>query len=192
MFGSAGDGGAKKIEKARQASVTQGQQEIDQQFSGFDPAFYDQAATDYQAAATPGMLADFQQTRNNLTYALSRGANQNSSVAIQRNNSLGRQLADNESQITNNAQGYANDLRGRVSTQKGQLTNQLLAGANPEQIQSQATAATSQIRAPSPIQPLGNLFADWSSMYLQNQKGNAGGGENAWSGLLNKDFGTVN
>ncbi|MEI6194643.1 MAG: hypothetical protein WCS42_09960 [Verrucomicrobiota bacterium] len=190
LFGSAGDGGAAKLEKARQASITQGQQGIDAQFSGFDPAFYNKAKTDYTAATTPGMLSDFRATKNNLTYALARGGNMKGSVAVQQNNSLNSKLAQNESQIANNAQGASNDLMARVNTQKGQLTEQLNSSADPASVATQATAATSQLRAPSAIQPLGNLFADWSSQYLNKQNG-TNTSPNIWSQLLNNGVGTV-
>jgi hypothetical protein len=125
-----------------------------------------------------------------LTYALSRSGNLNSSTAVQRNNSLQSELAGNESMIANNAEGAANELRGRVQDEKSQLSQQLNSSANPAAIASQANAATASIRAPSIIQPLGDLFADWSSKYLANQRPESDSG-NIWQTLTNQGIGTV-
>lgn len=190
IFGSAGDGGAAKMERARQTAVRTGMADIDRKFAGFDPAFYNQAKTDYTKAVTPGMVADYQTTKNNLTYALSRGGQTHSSTAVERDNSLGRELAKNESVIANNAQDVSNQTQARVNQQRGQLVQQVTAGADPAAINSQSTAAVSQIRAPSPVQPLGNLFADWSNMYLNQQANHAASNEESiWSKLGNQGYG---
>ena len=190
IFGSAGDGGAAKMEKARQASIGQGMDTINRNFSGFDPNFYNQAKKDYTQAQMPAMMKDYQATKSNLTYSLARAGIMNSGAAVQRNNSLSNELAKNESQIANNAQGQANELQARVNSQKGQLVQQLESSADPAAINAQSTAAESQLRAPSAIQPLGNLFADWSSMYLNHQANQAANNDQSvWSKLGNQGYG---
>jgi len=191
VFGGTSDGGAAKAEKARQAAITQGQGAIDRQFAGFTPDFYNKAATDYTNAVTPGMLTDYRNTKNNLTYALARGGILNSGAAVQRNAALGNQLSQNESQISNNAQDQSNRLQANVNTQKGQLTEQLQSSADPTSIGEQATAAASQLRADSPIQPLGNLFADWSQNYLAGiYANNKNSSANIWQNLGNAGYGS--
>ncbi len=194
LFGSSSDGGAAAQEAQRQAQINQGMQSIDQQFAGFTPSFYQQAATNYTNAVTPGMLADYQNTKNNLTYSLARAGILNSGAAVQRNQSLQNQLAQNNSQIANNAQQQSNQLQANVNTQKGQLVEQLQSSADPQSIAEQATAAASQLRAPSAIQPLGNLFADWSNQYLNNNLANtygAPGQMSLFNQLGNLGYGTV-
>lgn len=173
LFGSSGDSGAAAQEAARQANISKGMTDINNQFSGFTPSFYQNAASDYTKATTPQMMSDYRNTKNNLTYSLARAGILNSGAATQRNNSLNQQLSTNESQIANNAQGQSNTLQANVNTQKGQLVNQLEASADPTSISEQANAATSQLRAPSAIQPLGNLFADWTQQYLAGMESNA-------------------
>lgn len=194
MFGGSSDGGAAALEAQRQAGINQGMQAIDQQFAGFTPAFYRQAATDYTNAVTPGMLADYHRTKNDLTYSLARAGILNSGAAVQRNQSLQNQLAQNESQIANNAQQQSNTLQANVNSQKGQLVEQLQSSADPTAIATQAAAATSQLRAPSAIQPLGNLFADWSGQYLAGNMANPYGlpGQlSVWNQLGNQGYGTI-
>ncbi|MDE2101771.1 MAG: hypothetical protein KGL39_31280 [Patescibacteria group bacterium] len=187
LFGSQGDGGAAALEKKRQAGITAGMREINQDFAGFTPDFYDKVAQNYTAATTPAMMQDYQATKNNLTYALARNGILNSGAAVQRNKSLQGQLAQNETQISNNAQNQSNTLQANVNTQKGQLVGQLESSADPASIGEQATAATSQLRADSPIQPLGNLFSNWSQQYLAGGLNNAISGNptnNIWNNLM--------
>jgi len=195
LFGSTGDGGAAAQEAARQANITQGMGQIDQQFSGFTPQFFNQAATDYTNAVTPGMMRDYQTTKNNLTYSLARGGLLQSSTAAQRNASLSTQLSQNNSQIANNAQQQSNTLQANVNTQKANLVSQLESSADPSSIATQAAAASSQLRAPSAIQPLGNLFSDWSQQYLSGMYGNSAqqpGNMSIWNQLGSTGVGTVN
>ena len=187
LFGSNGDAGAAQMERARQSRVRSGMADIDRNFAGFNPAFYDQAKKDYTAAVTPGVMKDYQTTRNNLTYALARSGNLNSGTAIDQNNSLSNELSKNESVIANNAQGRSNEVQGEVNTQRGQLVQQLESSSDPAAINAQSTAAASQIRAPSVIQPLGNLFADWSQQYLARQ--NVQPSQSVWSNLNSQGYG---
>lgn len=188
LFGSSGDGGAAKQEQARQSNIKRGMQDIDQQFSRFDDKFYNQAGTDYTKAVTPRLYSDFQNTKNNLAYALARGGNSNSSAAIGRTTSLNNQLAENQSTIANQAQDRSNQLRTNVNNQRGQVVNQLEASADPQAANESALAATASIRAPSVIQPLGNLFADWSQQYL-NSTAKPPQTDNVWSQLANQGYG---
>jgi hypothetical protein len=195
LFGSTGDGGAAAQEAARQANITQGMGEIQNQFAGFTPQFFNQAATDYTAAVTPGMMRDYQTTKNNLTYSLARGGLLQSGAAVQRNASLSNQLSQNNSQITNNAQQQSNTLQANVNTQKANLVSQLESSADPSSIATQAAASASQLRAPSAIQPLGNLFSDWSQQYLAGMYGNSAaqpGNMSIWNQLGSTGVGTVN
>ena len=190
VFGSTGDGGAAKREKARQSAIQKGMSEIDSKFSTFTPEFYQGAADNYVAAQTPNMMQDYQTTKNNLTYSLARAGLMDSAVASQRTNSLQTELGKSQNEIAQNAMGVKNDLQARVNQQKGVLTNQLEASGDATAITSQADAAVSQMRAPSPIQPLGNLFADWSQQYLNNQA--ADPGASVWSKLTGVGIGQAN
>lgn len=194
MFGGASDGGAAAQEAARQKSIGQGMNSINESFAGFTPQFYQKAATDYTNSVTPGMMADYRSTKNNLTYALARAGIGNSGAAVQRNQSLQNTLSQNESQVANNAQQQSNTLQANVNTQKGQLVNQLESSADPSSIAAQSTAAASQLRADSPVQPLGNLFADWSQQYLAPSTANSYGSPgqlSIWNQLGNQGYGTV-
>lgn len=192
-MGAMSDGGAAGLEAKRQSDIQQGLVNIDQSFAGFTPDWYKNRAQDYIKAETPDVMRDYQETKNNLTYALARHGILNSSAAVQRDTSLQKKLAENQSTIANGAQDSVNRLKANVQQQKGQLTTQLESSADPTGVTAQALGAAAGFRADSPIQPLGNLFADWSQQYLGSQTAAAyAPQENVWSQLANKNTGTPN
>lgn len=159
--------------------------------TGFDKSFYDKAATDYTNYANPILNKQFQTTKNNLTYSLARAGLSTSGAAVQRNSSLNNEFATNQDMIANNAIDRSNQLRTAVNNQKNQLIGEVEAGANPSVVAGQAAGAVSQLRAPSPIQPLGSLFQDWSSQYLNNQTSQSNN-NNIWPMLGNGAAGAAN
>lgn len=171
LFGGSGDSGAAAMEAQRQANISAGMTDINNEFSGFTPQFFQQAATNYTDYATPQLMTQFSNTKNNLTGALGRAGLLTSSAGTQENSSLGKELGLQESQITNNAQQQSNQLQGQVATQKSNLVNELESSADPTAINEQAQGAVSQLREPTALQPLGNLFADWSDQWLGSQTG---------------------
>ena len=181
FFSGTGDGGAAAQEAQRQATVQQGEQKINQNFSGFNPQFYNNYKQSIIDAQTPQLMNQYQTTGKNLTYALARGGNLNGSVAQQEQQSLNNTLGVQESGIANNAQNQENTLRANVQQQKGNLTNQLVASQDVASTAEAAAESAAGDRAPSVIQPLGNLFADWSNSYLAGKtaqafnQGNSGG-----------------
>jgi len=172
MYKGSGDGGAAKQEAKTQADLAQGMSTIDQQFSQFGPDFYSKAAKDYENYATPQMMDQFRNTKNNLTYSLARNGLLNSGAAVQRDASLNKQLAANESNVANTGQDEANTLRQNVASQRNQLVSQVQAGAAPSQIATSASAATAGLRAPTALPPVGNMFSDWANSYLSNMQAN--------------------
>ena len=197
LFGGTGDGGASALEAQRQSTIRQGEQEIDKNFAGFTPQFYQNYGNAVVGAQNPQLQEQYRQTGKNLTFALARGGNLKGSVAQQEQQSLNNTLATNESTLANQAANAVNSLKQNVQTQKGNLTNQLTASQDIASTAEAAAANAAADRAPSAIQPLGNLFADWSNAYLSgktaqafNQNG-AGSGGNAWFGLTNQGYGSA-
>lgn len=193
MPAGGGDGGAAMAEAKRQAAVKEADAHIDQNFSGFNDDFYKKAGADYTAATAPKLFNDYRTTRNNLTYALARGGMLDSGSAVSRNQSLQNTLAQNESTVANNAADASNKLRTSVAGQKSQLYQLASAGADPAEINAQSLAATSGLRANSVIQPLGNLFADWSQQYLNTKLNNVATAStpNTWAQFANQGYGSV-
>ncbi len=167
-MGGSSDGGAAALEKARQARINTGETEIDKAFSGFDDSFYKQRAQDYVSYATPQVVKQYQNTRNNLAYALARNGLSKSGAAVKNNQALTDTENQNLSNIANEGQNEANTLRGNVASQKTNVVNQLISSADPTAARESAATATAGLSAPGAFQPIGNLFSDFSNTYLQN------------------------
>lgn len=169
MYGGGGDGGTAQAEKQRQRRINAGMADIDQQFAGFNNDYFDQVGQDFMKYATPQMMTQFQHTKSQLAYSLARNGLLNSGAAVQKNEALGQELSRQESNLANQAQSAENTARTNVSNAKTDVTNQLISSGNPSIAREQASEATAGLRAPSSFAPLGNLFGDWTSMYLANQ-----------------------
>jgi hypothetical protein len=168
MYGGASDGGTAAAEKKRQAKINAGMADIDQKFSGFDNNYFDQVGQDFLKYATPQMMSQYQRTKTQLAYSLARNGLLNSGAAVQRDQSLAEELSRQESNLSNEAQGQMNTARAKVSDAKSNITNELISSANPSLAREQASEATAGLRAPSSFAPLGNMFSDWTNMYLAN------------------------
>ena len=191
MFGGTGDGGAAAMEAQRQANITSGEAQVDSSFAGFDPKFYQNYQNTILGAQTPQLMDQYRTTGKNLTYALARGGNMTGSAAQQEGQSLNNTLATQEAGIANNAANATNALKTNVQNQKGALYSQLEQGGTPSTIAEAAAAQAAGDRAPSAIQPLGNLFADWSNQYIAGKTANAFQGNNQNNGLWASLLGTA-
>lgn len=194
LFGGTGDGGAAAQEAQRQQTIASGQQKIDANFSQFNPGFFSNYKSSIIGAEDPQVMQQYQRTGKNLTYALARGGNLQGSAAQQENQSLNNELGVQQSNLANKAQDATNTLKSNIQTQKGNLTNQLVASQDVSSTAESAAAQAAADRAPSVIQPLGNLFSDWSNTYLAGKTAQAfqqSGGQGIGSALLNQGYGTV-
>jgi hypothetical protein len=171
-----GDDAAKAIEeqeRKRAAAISSGMTGIDQAFAGYNPQFYGQLQRNYLASALPQVGEQYRQTRNNLAFNLGQRGMLRSSASAGLGSSLQKQLAANETAVANQATQAVQDLQRRVQEQKNQVTQQLLQSANPQLARQQALETASGFSAPSLMQPLGNLFQNWSNIYLAQQTANA-------------------
>lgn len=161
---------ARADEAARQHRIDKGMADIGQTFSGFDDKFYKDRENAYLQYATPELQSQTDRTRKSLTFALSRAGLLGSSSATNRTAALEREVALNQRKVSDQALSSANDLRGEIEGQRGQLVSQLEASADPSATSSLALAQAGRLKAPSPMQPLGNMFADFVDTYNLNQR----------------------
>jgi hypothetical protein len=74
--------------------------------------------------------------------------------------------------VVNQAQSAAQGLEQNVANEKSQLYGQLQTSENPTAIGQSAANLAAQTAAPSVFAPIGNLFSNWSNLYLANQASN--------------------
>lgn len=168
-----------------QGQLFQGQQ----QQQGFTPDFYKNRENAYLNYANPQVYQQYGQQLGGLTKNLNNAGLQHSSVAQQGQSSLLQELNKQLQGQANTAIGQSQDLQRNVGNERATLTSQLQQSANPAQTSVGALQAASQFSAPPLLQPLGNLFQNWGSLYgannLQQNYNNLMSNKNQNYSLLN-------
>lgn len=163
--GGGGDGGAAAREAARQAAISQGMENLNQQFAGFDDNYYGGVKKAYSDKNIP--LLDEQEKRARLNLPTSMGNTQNSEYA----RLLERFETDAQrARVEQAAQAdqFANSQRQSVEQQRGSIASQITAGASPDNAAVLASGAAKTLNA-TPLPPaIGDIFAQYM--------GNAGNG----------------
>lgn len=182
IFGS-GDGGAKALaaqqqkqadearadQTAKAASLKQGMGNIDNAFSGFNDDYFNNLAKQYTDYAQPQLDDQYNEQKKNLTYALARGSNLNSSVAGDQQALLDRQYAQNETGLQSTGMGYASQARKDVQANKNDVVSQLNASYDANAANTSALSAAKALAAPVQFSPLGQLFTNISAVAAQNK-----------------------
>ena len=151
---------ARAAEMARQAQITTGTQNINDAFSGFNDSFYSgrsKAYTDYQA---PQLDKQFTDAKKELTLALARSGNSQSSLANQKFADL-KSLFDTSSQdIASKASDYANSERSSVENARSNLVNQLNTSGNASLAAQSAQNEATALGKGQSFNTLGQVFAN--------------------------------
>ena len=161
-----------QLQQQQQAALTQGGQNIQAAFSKFNPAFYQGVEDNYINQALPQEEQQYRQQGQNLNYQLNDRGLTRSSAAQNLNSSLQQQRAQNQEQLINQGQQAAQSLQQNVANEESQLYGQLQVSQNPTAIAQQSANLAAQTAAPSVFAPIGNMFSNWSNMYLANQASN--------------------
>lgn len=171
-----GDGGAaaqRQLEMERQSRIAKGMEAIDENFSQFNPDFYNRRAAEYEAYQLPELSRQATTTRNSLTYSLARAGLGRSGVAADKSASLDREVATQQRAVADAGMASANKLRQDVEGQRTALVNQVQASADPNLAAQAATRTAAAYSVPQSFQPIGNFFEGWSRNYLANQTARA-------------------
>lgn len=182
-----GSGSADKIaqqqrndETARQQRITDGMGQIAQIFGGFNDGFYKKRADDYSAFAMPEVERQAGQQRKDLTYALARTGNLNSSAAIDKAAELGQEVNNQRVGVSNEALNQANNLRGQVEQTRGNVVAELNATGDAQAASNSALRQSQNLNQPAGFSPLGNLFLN----FAQSVAGIGSRAGNGYSGFL--------
>lgn len=189
MSGSSNAGAAaRQSEMARQARITEGNELIDQRFSGFDENFYrgrEQAFSDF---AKPQLARQFNDAQGGLISSLSRRGLLNSSAGARQLGQLQEQRNTNLSDILSRARGHSNAARQDVQNQRLQLSGALNASADPSAAAGLAATAANALSSAPSFAPIGEVFSNLSFLPAANaanvSRGNAsifGRGNNRFS-----------
>ncbi len=158
-------------QQQRQALIQRGVGSINRSFAGFNAPFYERQRQGVLAAQLPQVGEQYRQQRGNLITGLAGQGLLRSSAGANLAGNLQRELAQQQTNVSNQATQAVQGLQGQISTQKGNLISQLQQSADPTLAAQRSIEAASQFSAPSIVQPLGNLFQNWSNIYLANRIG---------------------
>ena len=156
-----------------QNALTQGGKNIESAFASFTPAYYAGVQKNYENAALPQLFKQYRTTGQQVNYNLANRGLSRSSSAQQLGAGLQSELATQEQGVVNNAQAAAQHVQQNVANEKSQLYGQLQTSQNPSLVGQSALNTAAQTGAPSVFQPLGNLFSNWSNIYLAQQVSNS-------------------
>lgn len=174
-MGFGGGGGSSAADQARieewqrQARIRQGTKRINSIFDGTDttPGFNDeffagrkQAFTDYAAPQLDDQYADAQRE---LTFALARGGNLNSSARGQQAADLQKMYDLNKQQVADQALSYETSARNSVEDARANLIATLNATGDAEGAANAARARATALSQPAAYSPIGQLFSDFTN-----------------------------
>lgn len=163
MCGGGSDKAAKQAraaEEARQARITAGMGNIDNAFSQFNDEFYSGRSKAYADYQTPQLQKQFEQAQKELTLALARSGNSQSSLANQKFADLKTLFDTGKQDITSRASDFANSERSAVEQARAELVNQLNASGNDQLAAQSAQTKASLLGQGQAFDTLGQIFAN--------------------------------
>lgn len=149
---------ARQKEQERQSRIASGQGAIDNAFSIFDPAYFDQFTKSYTDYYNPQADEQFGKARQNLRYDFARKGTLNSTPAQSKFGDLLNSYSDARDQIAANAASATDGLRGQVSQNKSSLYNQNAAAADPSAAAVGAAGSVGSLTTAPNFSPLADLF----------------------------------
>lgn len=150
-------------ERERQAAVNAGIKNVDQQFSGFNDAYFNRVQQDALDYYTPQLNDQYQRTRRNLVLSLDKAGNLNSSAGVRQLQLLEDARNKNAQTIANQALGIANNQRAKIEDARSNLYNQVYNGADPGNAGATAASQVAALSATPAYGPLGDLFTNFSN-----------------------------
>lgn len=153
-------------EEQRQAQIQKGLASINYAFQGFNPEFYNRLQSDYLATTLPQVGKQYRRAQSNLGFTLAGRGLRRSSVAQNLGASLLENLAENQRTVADQSRSATQEFQRSVEGQKRNLISQLQISADPQTAAQGALASAQSFESPSLVQPIGDLFRNWSNIYL--------------------------
>lgn len=168
-MGGGGKGGgaaaqARADEQARQEKIRQGTERIGSIFdSQFNDKFFDKRRQSYVDFAMPQLQDQYADTQKELTFALARGGNLNSSVRGEKTADLEKRYNLANQEIQDKALSQANETRSQVEGSRSDLVTMLNATGDAEGAANSAVTRATTLSQPTAYSPLSQLFADFTA-----------------------------
>ncbi len=164
------DGGASQIaaqdradEAARQARIRQGTTNVNSTFDNqFTDDYYGKQRQNYIDYASPQLEDQYGNAQKQLTFALDRGGNLDSSARADLEGQLQKKYDLNKQQIADQGLSYQNQAKNSVEDARAQLISMLNSTGDATGAANQALARASALSTPPQYSALSNLFSDFT------------------------------
>lgn len=184
---------ARADEEARQARIKTGLTNIDQQFSAFNPEYYQKQSDAYTSYYLPQLDKQYAEAKKKLTYNLARTSNLNSSEGAQQFGKLAEAYSQQQGQIGNQAATAGAQMRSQVESDRGDLINQLNSTADPNIATSAAqNRAQALLSQPAQLSPLANAFEALTASFSNAANQGAYNGNSPFFGTTIGNLGDLN
>lgn len=158
---------ARADEEARQKRIREGTDSINQTFTQFDDDYFAKLRDSYVGYARPQLDEQMGDARKQLTFALARSGNLDSSTRGEQSADLQKTYDLNLQDIADKGREYETTARNNVEQARGDLVSQLqLTGDNTGAANAALSRATA-LASPPAYSPIGQLFQDSTAMLNQ-------------------------
>jgi hypothetical protein len=155
---------ARNDEQQRQAKIREGTTKVNSIFDGqFNDDYYNKQRDSYINYANPQLEKQYGDAQKELTFALARGGNLDSSARADKEGELQQQYDLNKQKVADDALAYGTKARTSVEDARGNLVSMLNATGDAEGAANSALSRASALSEPAAYSPLTQLFSDFTS-----------------------------
>ena len=122
---------ARADDKDRSRSISQGTDQVNKQFAGFNNDFYDKRAKDYADYYNPQVDAQYKEAQKQQAFQLARQGVTQSSAAAHEAGLLNQQFGAQKAAVTGSAMDSANQARTQMEAARGNIIGDLHSTADP-------------------------------------------------------------
>ena len=172
---------ARKIEQARQQTISNGVSNINRAFAGFDSEFYNRRAQDYINYALPQIGEQARTAQKGLVASMNNRGLLRSSVAGEKQAELDQQTANLQAGVVDSAQSAANKAKMSNEQQRMTLVEQLIASQNPQLAKEQTLIGASNIATPNNASNISSMMSQIMNAVLAQKMQEQTEYNNIWS-----------
>ena len=180
--GSSAADQATALQQQQQAAITQATNQINQDFSGYNPQFYQNYTQANENQGLGQLAQQLQQTQNQLGFKTAGQGLDDSSAAQQLGQSLQQEAGTQKQNVVNQAIGATNSLEQNIQQQQANLVNQANVANDPSSVSQNALGIASSFSSPSPLAPIGQAFSNWANTWLGANNYNTYGSQGSGGG----------
>jgi len=164
---------AEAAERRREAAIKTGTAAINQQFAGFDDAFYQARAKAYTDYAMPTVMGQYRTARNDIAFGLANRGLGGGSAARKQWSDLFQAKTDARRNVFDTGQSQAQALQTAVENQRNALLSNLYQSADPAAAGAGAVRTAASLREPSVFPVVAEQFQGLLNTYYYSQLINA-------------------